>query len=480
MTTTHDLLGVIAALRQRLEQAQHLAGDADSVATAVLNRAGAEALAGLRQRVDAGCQDTQLMHQALRQAGSTTTMASELPPHLTNRANRLLQQNRELLNWLKKFAIEPLLQDENHPVAVYYQNSVLLADLVLRALQTLPETPAVQLRHCSGIEVLMAVVRQRTGLLEEIVGRHRRDEEQVRELTTLLRRLHDGTPTDPGALFALAETLIREASEGQPLALPAPEWTAPPRGIAVHGLLTARVMARIAVADAHWHNNLLQAVVAALVHDVGMLAVPAEIQARSEALDMDQRAELERHCRTGANLLEQLSEDHPWLVEVARNHHERLDGTGYPVGLRDVQIEPLVRLVSVCDVYAALCSPRPHRPALDTRDALKEMLTQAHRGLLDRNYVHLLLRLSYYPAGTAVELNDGARGVVVAGEEITGDEARPSCPVVAVLTDAEGEPLPQPQLLDLARCDGRHVQRSLSAAERSESFGSCYPQYLVP
>ena len=115
----------------------------------------------------------------------------------------------------------------------------------------------------------------------------------------------------------------------------------------------------------------LQAVVsqvdAALHHHVGMLRAPADLLGLTDALNAEQRRAVEAHSRTGAEMLEPLGADAPWLVEATLSHHERLDGTGYPDGLRGHQVSALTRLLAVCDVYAAFCGARPHRPARPTR-----------------------------------------------------------------------------------------------------------------
>src|SRR5207249_69187 len=113
--------------------------------------------------------------------------------------------------------------------------------------------------------------------------------------------------------------------------------------------------------------------------------------------------------------------------------------------LRDVQVSPLVRLLAVCDVYAALCSPRPHRSALDTRTALTDTLLLAEQGALDPHQAELLLKLTFYPPGTLVELADGAVGLVVATHQGRRDPSAPARPVVALVADSSGRSLPTPR-----------------------------------
>src|SRR5262249_56556286 len=100
----------------------------------------------------------------------------------------------------------------------------------------------------------------------------------------------------------------------------------------------------------------VEPVLGALVQDAGMLRVPAEVLAHAGPFDDSGRRAVEVHVPEGIELVGQLAAGAPWLVEATAGHHERLDGTGYPAGLRAEQLGPLARLLAVCDVYAALAS----------------------------------------------------------------------------------------------------------------------------
>jgi hypothetical protein len=141
-----------------------------------------------------------------------------------------------------------------------------------------------------------------------------------------------------------------------------------------------------------------------------------------------------------------------------------------------MQIGSLARLLAVCDVYAALCCPRPYRPALEPRTALTDTLTLSQQGVLDPTCARELLALSLYPVGAAVELADGAAGVVVATPPGRKDLGACARPVVALLHDGQGRPLPFPVHVDLAACTGRSIVRSLPAAERRQLFAERYPE----
>jgi len=132
-----------------------------------------------------------------------------------------------------------------------------------------------------------------------------------------------------------------------------------------------------------------------------------------------------------------------------------------------------------------MCQPRAHRPALDTRTALTETLLLADNGGLDRTEVERLLQLSFYPVGSAVELADGSLAVVVATHPYDGTDTRstpldaPARPVVAVLTDAQGQLLSGPRHIDLGRVEGKGILRGIPAHERCQRLGWRFGQWTT-
>jgi hypothetical protein len=122
---------------------------------------------------------------------------------------------------------------------------------------------------------------------------------------------------------------------------------------------------------------------------------------------------------------------------------------------------------------------RLYRPARETRTALTDTLLLAEQGKLDRQYAERLLLLSFYPVGSAVELADGTVGVVVATPGGRRDSLlNPARPVVTLLLDPEGHPLPAPRHLDLAHSDDHSIVRSLTPEERRELLGARFPEWV--
>jgi hypothetical protein len=465
MSETRALLAKISALRQRLDQAQLLASEARSALAGLVEpnpEPALEEAVALASRHDA---DLDRTVRPLFGPGPGGT-----PKALTAQARGVLERGRDLLAELRELGGKFDGSDDLGPLGYLYEDTVAMIDTTIRTVALMPEPPSAQLHLCRGLEVTLEEVQDRLGTLRSADERLRQRNDEVGCLSEILIDLQAGQPARVDELRRLAEMVLAEVDQGRPLEFlhDTPDYL--PACAAAHGLTTARVMARLLKCDPEMRAHSLDAVVAALVHDVGMLSVPSDVLMAEGSLEGEGRRQVEAHAAAGARWVTPLFRDSPWLAEAVAGHHERLDGTGYPDGAKDANVKPLTRLLAVCDVYAAMCVPRPHRPARTTRTALADTLMLADQGLLDRRCGGYLLRLSFYPVGTAVELASGAAAVVVA-TPTSLEMTSPARPVVAVLTDAEGQPLPTPRHLDLAQTEAESIVRPLSVAERLEVLG---------
>jgi HD-GYP domain-containing protein (c-di-GMP phosphodiesterase class II) len=126
-----------------------------------------------------------------------------------------------------------------------------------------------------------------------------------------------------------------------------------------------------------WHEEeAAELHLAAQVHDIGKIAVPSEILTRPGRLSGTEFALIKSHAQVGHDLLAPVEFGMP-VAEVVLQHHERLDGSGYPRGLAGDQLLPAARLLAVADVVEAMVSHRPYRPALDPQLAVEEIRTGA-------------------------------------------------------------------------------------------------------
>ena len=130
---------------------------------------------------------------------------------------------------------------------------------------------------------------------------------------------------------------------------------------------------------------------AGAIHDLGKVAVPAEILSKPGRLTENEFNLIKEHPQVGYNILKDL--EFPWdIARVILQHHEKVNGTGYPQGLANEEILLESKILTVADVVEAMASHRPYRPALGTEVALEE-ITQRSGEFFDPDVVDVCLRL---------------------------------------------------------------------------------------
>ncbi len=130
---------------------------------------------------------------------------------------------------------------------------------------------------------------------------------------------------------------------------------------------------------------------ASVIHDLGKITVPSEILSKPGRLSDLEYELVKNHVRAGYNILQQI--EFPWpLADIIVQHHERLDGSGYPDGLHGDEILLPARILAVADVFETIASHRPYRPSLGLQSAKDELLENRGR-LYDPDVVDACLDL---------------------------------------------------------------------------------------
>jgi len=141
-----------------------------------------------------------------------------------------------------------------------------------------------------------------------------------------------------------------------------------------------------------WDEERLQGLrLAALVHDIGKISVPSEILNKPSRLTPEELEIIRQHPETGYDILMDIPAVWP-IAEIVRQHHEKLDGSGYPFGLRGDAILPEARILAVADIVEAMASDRPYRPSMEIDIVLQELERQAGT-LLDAEVVRICAAL---------------------------------------------------------------------------------------
>lgn len=210
-----------------------------------------------------------------------------------------------------------------------------------------------------------------------------------------------------------------------------------------------------------WVNehDLIELVFGAVLHDVGKAKVGAAIINKEGPLDDDEWAIIRKHTLWSAEMLAEAGAEQQ-AISIARWHHEKIDGSGYPDRLSGDQIDRYARLAAVCDVYDALTTRRSYKQKMDFARAI-DIIIRGCGAHFDPGVAHeFIRRVGRYPAGTFVKLNTGETAVV-----LRANDASISRPVVSRVIDANGFERAEAEELDLSQDQSRHIVEILASHE---------------
>jgi putative nucleotidyltransferase with HDIG domain len=160
-----------------------------------------------------------------------------------------------------------------------------------------------------------------------------------------------------------------------------------------HILLVAGLAAAFAIDLGFDMKDRRRLTQAALLHDVGKAHIPLEILTKPGALTEGEMAVMRTHATIGYDLLCEQGGFSDELLDVVRHHHEYLNGSGYPDGLRGEQISDMVRLMTICDIYAALIERRSYKKAIAPEIAYQIMRDMD--GKLDRDFLRAFAKVVF-------------------------------------------------------------------------------------
>lgn len=138
------------------------------------------------------------------------------------------------------------------------------------------------------------------------------------------------------------------------------------------------------------HSELLALYRGGYLHDIGKISIPDAILFKQGVLTSDEWAIMHSHPLRGEEICQPMKSLWP-VLPIIRNHHERWDGSGYPDGLAGEDIPLLARILQVADIYDALITERPYKPALSLQEAFNVMEEEARRGWRDPELVPLFI-----------------------------------------------------------------------------------------
>lgn len=208
-----------------------------------------------------------------------------------------------------------------------------------------------------------------------------------------------------------------------------------------------------------------------IFHDVGKTRVPNDILNKPARLTPEEFMIMKAHPTLGVELFAKDQGVTSDALEVIRHHHERIDGSGYPDGLTEDRISPMVAISGLADVYDALSSDRVYHKGLPPHEALKIIFGLRGKhfspNLVDR-FIHCL---GIYPSGTTVELNTGEVGIV-----LLVNHASLLKPQLRLVLDARKRWISAKRILDLS--EPSVIDRSIVRVLDPKIFGIDVAQYF--
>jgi putative nucleotidyltransferase with HDIG domain len=158
-----------------------------------------------------------------------------------------------------------------------------------------------------------------------------------------------------------------------------------------HSIRVSRISKKIAEQLGWADDRILGLELAGLLHDIGKIGIPSDILMKPTDLTRLEEDLVKEHVQKGYDVLKDLPFPFP-LAEIVYQHHERLDGSGYPCGLKGDKIIPEARIIAVSDVMEALTTSRPYRPELSLYDVI-DILRDDAGVTLDKEIIDVAIGL---------------------------------------------------------------------------------------
>ena len=299
-------------------------------------------------------------------------------------STQVIRQFRSNFHALSRIARDPLVwSSEEGVILTDLRQTLSLTQLALLQVETLATDAAVRAVANEGILALAHVVEEKTDELFDRIERLTGFRQRVLRLSAILESVRLGVVPRTDEIEMMATEIAEAAIQDGTLTLAQPASEDPAIQVAAHSVNVAELTARLALCDPVWREECLLAVSAALLQDVGMMQVPAEVYQLEEPLTPPQRTLIHQHPVGSASIVEQMRGRDERLIAAVYQHHERLDGSGYPDRARGDSISSVARLLAAADTYVGMQSPRTYRPALSGEQALCEMARAAAEGRLD-------------------------------------------------------------------------------------------------
>lgn len=217
----------------------------------------------------------------------------------------------------------------------------------------------------------------------------------------------------------------------------------------LHSVAVCGLMVALARQMEMTEQQVKEAGIAGLFHDIGKIGIPEKILNKPGKLTDSEFIAIKAHPKIGEELLRNSQQVSPLTLDVCRHHHEKIDGTGYPDRLKGDEISVFARMGAVCDVYDAITSDRPYKKGWQPAESVHKMAEWSKDHFDSIIFQAFVKTVGIYPTGTLVRLASGRLGVVM--------EQHPSSlltPKVKIFFSTKSRVAIAQQIIDLAELKG--------------------------
>lgn len=292
----------------------------------------------------------------------------------------------------------------------------------------------------------------------------RRLYQEARELQgKFIRQLKAGEPIDITPLATVAEEMVDTMFTHGDAMLCLARIRAKDAYLMEHSMNVAILLANFGRYLALERSVLKELTLGGLLHDVGKIMTPDEVLNKPGKLTDEEFTVMRQHVVHSHDILSSTPGITATMLEVAANHHERLDGTGYPRHLKGDQLSLYTRMSGIVDVYDAVTADRVYKQGMQPTQAFRILLKGADHHF-DRLLVTKFIKcMGVYPVGTLVQLSNQRLAIVM-----QRNPQEPLKPVVKVIYHATQRHYLEVQWLDLAKSG---VQESIESTVDPKEFG---------
>jgi HD-GYP domain-containing protein (c-di-GMP phosphodiesterase class II) len=216
----------------------------------------------------------------------------------------------------------------------------------------------------------------------------------------------------------------------------------------------------IGIALQYSMNSLRELGLGAILINAGMIKVPLYITRKQSNLTEQEFNQIKTHPLHGYKALKELAKLDDNVAKVSIQHHEQFDGKGYPRGLSGKSIDEYARIASIADGYESQISNRSYRSKVDFYNAMRNLLSSGVNKY-DPDILRIFLsKMSVYPIGSIVEINDSSIGIVIGSIP-----EKPLRPLIKLIFDKEKNKLEDTIILNLLQETSYYIVKALDEAE---------------